>query len=695
MANSGFEILAPAGSLPTFVCAINNGADAVYIGGKSFSARKNAANFSNEEITEAVRYAHLYGRKVYVTVNTLVSDEEFRELYDFIGFLYRAGVDALIIQDLGIAHMVRQSFPDFPIHASTQMTIHNLKGALFAKEMGFSRVVLSRELTFDEIKNISHNADIELEVFVHGALCMCYSGQCLMSSFIGARSGNRGDCAQPCRLPYTLLDKNGKTISEKGKYLLSLKDLCLADEMDSLRDAGVKSLKIEGRMKSSEYVSLAVHTYNKYRDGGKVSREDYASLENIFSRNGFTKGYLFGKTGRDMLNYNSDNDKVYNNISSDVLKLAEKLMGTKPEPIPFDAHAHLEYGKPLMLTVTSGNNSVFVKGTLPSEKAISSPLTEERLNAQISKSGSTAFVAGKISSRVDEGVIIPIKEVNNLRRQALELLADKIRDEKDRNSIFDMPAVSKKKPLNAKAVFTAEIKTVQQAKAAAKAGFERIIVPYGLYSSNKETFDSLSGEVSVIFPGIMRDNLSFDGDILPESVYLTNISQFYLCEGKRIHVDFTVNAFNSHTLEFLRSTGADSVCISPEVNLNSFNKLSCDIPRELIVYGRIPVMTVQNCVVKSAHGHCGCGDSHYLLKDRKGMEFPLFANKGACTNTIYNCKPLYMADRLNEIDMTSVESLRFIFTVESPEEIKAVYRMYKDGAKADFDFTRGHYFRGV
>ncbi len=695
MAKSNFEILAPAGSPETFVCAINNGADAVYIGGKSFSARKNAANFSNEDIAEAVRYAHLYGRKVYVTVNTLVSDGEFQGLYEFIDFLYRTGVDALIIQDLGIAHMVRRSFPDFPIHASTQMTIHNLQGALFAKKMGFSRVVLSRELSFEEIKNISNNTDIELEVFVHGALCMCYSGQCLMSSFIGARSGNRGDCAQPCRLPYTLLDKNGKAVSEKNKYLLSLKDLCLADEMDSLRDAGVKSLKIEGRMKSSEYVSLAVHTYDKYRDGGKVSRKDYAALENIFSRSGFTKGYLFGKTGRDMLNYNSDNDKVYNNISSDVHKLAENLMETKPDPIPFDAHAHLEYGKPLMLTVTSGNNSVFVKGTVPGEKAISSPLTEERLNAQISKSGSTAFVAGDITSQVDDGVIIPIKEVNNLRRQALELLAEKIRGTKERSTPHTLPAVSKKKPLSAKGIFTAEIKTLNQAKAAAEAGFERILVPYSLYSSDREAFDCLGAEVAVILPSIMRDNLSFDEDILPHNVYLTNVSQFSICDGKKIHADFTVNAFNSQTLEFLKGTGASSVCISPEVNLNSFNKLSCDIPRELVVYGRIPVMTVQNCVVKSAYGHCGCGDSHYLLRDRKGMEFPLFANKGACTNTIYNCKPIYMADRLKEINMTSVESLRFIFTVESPEEIKTVYRMYKDGAKADFDFTRGHYFRGV
>ena len=467
MPENNLEILSPAGSLDTLVCAVNNGADAVYIGGQSFSARKNAANFTNEEITSAVKYAHLYGRKVYVTVNTLVYDGELNDLYDFVAFLYEAGVDALIIQDLGVLSLVKKYFPDFEVHASTQMTIHNIEGARLAKEQGFSRVVLSRELTFGEIKAISDAVDIELEVFVHGALCMSYSGQCLMSSFIGARSGNRGDCAQPCRLPYTLVSDKGKILGESNKYLLSLKDLCLIDEIEELKNCNVKSLKIEGRMKSSEYVSLVTHMYDKYRNGGKVAKEDYEALRNIFSRSGFTKGYLSGDCGRGMLNYNANNDKVYDNISADVHALAKELMKVKPEPIICDARAKINLGRPMMLEVSAKGRTVSLTGEIPVEKAISVPLTEERIASQIAKSGSTAFEIGNIDIDLDSSVSLPIREINNLRREALELLKKELSPQKTRQTKAQFKLPEKQKNAPCKITYNAEVRNLSQAEGAA------------------------------------------------------------------------------------------------------------------------------------------------------------------------------------------------------------------------------------
>ena len=285
------EVLVPAGSYENFLAAVGNGADAVYLGGSAFSARASAVNFSNEEIAKAVRYAHVRGVKVYVALNTLVEDSKMQDAYKFAEFCYNIGVDALIVQDMGILSMLRQCFKDFKLNASTQMTIHNLKGVKAAEKSGFSRVVLSRELSKNEIASICNGAEAEIEVFGHGALCMSYSGQCLMSSFIGGRSGNRGACAQPCRLPYSLADADGNMVCE-SKYLLSLKDLCLLEDIGTLDKLGVKSLKIEGRMKNSAYTAVVAHLYDKYRNGGRVDKSDLDDLQSVFSRSGFTKGYF-------------------------------------------------------------------------------------------------------------------------------------------------------------------------------------------------------------------------------------------------------------------------------------------------------------------------------------------------------------------------------------------------------------------
>ena len=695
MSDCKFEILSPAGSFDTLVCAVNNGADAVYIGGQSFSARKNAVNFSNEEILSAVRYAHLHNAKVYVTLNTLVADSELKEAYDFTAFCYRAGVDALIIQDLGILHMVRSYFPDFEIHASTQMTVHNAAGARLAKEMGFKRVVLSRELSFEEIKKISRSVDIELEVFVHGALCMSYSGQCLMSSFLGARSGNRGACAQPCRLPYTLLDKAGKDVSGRDKYLLSLKDLCLVDEIDTLRECKVTSLKIEGRMKSSDYVSIVTSIYNKYRNGGKVSGEDLSILKNIFSRSGFTKGYLNADTGRHMLNYNQNNDKVYSNISESVKSLADELKSITPPKIPFTAKACVSMAKPMELTACAMGKTVNVTGSIPAQEAVSVPLTQERIISQLAKTGATEFELGDAAITLDEGVSLPVKEINELRRSALSMLTDAVclPERLGVNGQFQ-PCIGSA-GFDGKVSFNAEVMTLEQAHAAAMAGFDKLLVPYSLYEKHKAELDGLPALAAVILPPIVRDINPVDDDILPCEVYASNISQINYASGHTVTADFRINTFNSYAVKLLKEQGVHSVCLSPELNLRQIHLLTSSLPTELIVYGRIPLMTVQNCVVKSAHGRCSCTDDMYYLRDRKGVKFPVFTHKGSCTNTIYNSAPVYMADRLSELPREGICAYRFIFTTETPDHIESIIFNYKNSLKYDGDFTRGHYYRGV
>ena len=694
MKQNQIEILSPAGSYETFVCAVNCGADAVYIGGQSFNARKNAVNFSNEEILNAVEYAHLHSKKVYVTLNTLVSDLELRQVYDFVSFLYDAGVDALIIQDLAVINIVKTYFPDFEVHASTQMTVCNVDGARIAKELGFKRVVLARELTFEEIKAISDSVDIELEVFVHGALCMSYSGQCLMSSFLGSRSGNRGACAQPCRLPYTLCDANGKAVSEKDKYLLSLKDLCLVDEMEKLISCGVKSIKIEGRMKSSDYVSIVTSVYDKYRFGGKVDCKDMAMLENIFSRNGFTKGYPEGKTGRHMLNYDRNNDDVYRKISADVRDSAQRLKEKTLPKIPFDVHFEASLSKAPVLKVNAVGHSVCVTGNTLCEKAINIPLAYDRVLSQLSKTGNTQFELREYGIDIEDNISLPIKEINELRRKALEKLTHSIAHipRKGKTGEFKMPDDCKKSD---KHILCARVVAKEQAVSAIDAGFDKILVPYSLYTKEKDYFDLSGKDIAVVLPNILHSMADIDVSLIKGDIYATNISHLSLAERFSVRADFTLNIFNSLAFDTLKRYGIKSVCISSEANMKEILNLKTSLPLEVIVYGKVPLMTVKNCVIKSSYGKCSCTDTVYYLKDRKGAFFPVTRDKINCTNTIYNSTPVYMADKWKEIASIGAYAHHFIFTDETPKEIKEIYNSYKNKKEPSSAFTRGHYYRGV
>ncbi len=696
MTQKSIELLAPGGSLLCVKSAIDSGADAVYFGGSRFGARTNAVNLTNEEIIEAIEYAHLRFAKLYVTVNTLISDSELCDVFEFLKFCYTQGVDGVIVQDLGVLNMIKSHFPDFRIHASTQMTIHNLKGAQTAYEMGFNRVVLSRELSLEEIKHISSNCPIELEVFVHGALCMSYSGQCLFSSFLGGRSGNRGSCAQPCRLPYTLLDSKGKEISEKEKYLLSLKDLCLVEHINELKNAGVTSFKIEGRMKSDAYVSGVCGIYNKYRNGGKVSLEDKELLENIFSRGGFTQGYYSANYGRDMLSYFSNHDKIFSSATSVVLDEA-KSFADKEFNIYVDAEFVAKLSEKPKFTLIYNSHKFTAVGDNIIEPASNSPVDAERIKQQLEKLGGTIFKYSSLNIISDNNIYISIKEINALRRDVLEKLKEHILGTQRECSALNLMVIKPKKRLQ-QSQLSASVLTFAQAQKAYDLGFERIYVPYRVYEAHSLYFDENPDIFVVKLPPVTHDTRPIDVKIInTNAVCITNIGQFALFgKDKKIYADYRLNVFNTLSAKQLMSMGADCICLSPELTISQLQDIGAHILTEILVYGRVSMMTVRNCLVRSSKNKCLCTDGEiYYLKDRKNISFPVVTDKGSCTNVIYNSAPIVMSDRMDEIKCIGGSFYRFDFTVETPDEMEEIIKMYETGKKPDFFFTRGHYYNGV
>lgn len=680
------EILVPAGTPEALKVAVNSGADAVYLGGSNFSARANAVNFNNEQLSDGIVYAHIRGVKVYVALNTLIEDTKLSEAFEFAKFCYEAGVDALIVQDLGVLSMLRQCFPDLKLNASTQMTIHNLKGVKAAEKVGFSRVVLSRELSENEIAEICKNSKAEIEVFAHGALCMSYSGQCLMSSFIGGRSGNRGACAQPCRLPYTLLDSNGETVCE-NKYLLSLKDLCLLDEISALKKAGVKSLKIEGRMKNSAYVALTSSLYDKYRDGGNVQREDIEDLESVFSRNGFTKGYFENSTGRHMLNFSENNDDVYKNISQRAKERAEYLEKNSLKKISLSASFSAKNGQraSLCLWDDDGNGA-----TVESESAVESaknlPLSEERVESQLRKTGGTAFEILDLIMDISDGISLPVREINEMRRNAISQIEAQRSGGRRQADVHNFSFTITKSRCTPE--LTASAATYEQAKVLGKLGFARIYLPTEVYTEHQNEFSG--NEYFAVLPAVERHGQSIGG---LRQISVSNFSQIFDNADEK-HGGFRLNVFNSSAVKFLKDVGFSATTLSPEMNIGQIRDVSKDILTEAIVYGHIPVMTAQNCVLKSAYDRCACGEVHHL-KDRKGVCFPVISDKKTCTSVVLNSAPIYMGDKLSDLNSTGLAYACLNFTIENEEEIKNIVRLYQNGGLFEKNFTRGHFYRGV
>jgi len=678
------EILSPAGDFESLIAAVQNGADAVYVGGSDFSARKSAKNFNDYELGSAIDYCHLRGVKLYVACNTLIKEQELNSALEFLAKIYEMGADSVIVQDLGLVSLLAEQFPRFPIHASTQMTVHTLDGVnVLADNFGVKRVVLSRELSYDEIAQIRNNTKTELEVFVHGALCMSYSGECLFSSVLGGRSGNRGSCAQPCRLPYTLI--KGEEEVTKTLPLLSPKDLCLADEIYKFNKLGIDSLKIEGRMKSPEYVAKATKVYSEAKKIG-ADREEIEKLISIFSRLGSSKGYFYGRTFADQMSY-QDGSKI--SASRETMLEAKRSFKGENVKIPINMFFYGAVGEEIMLTISDEKGeSVTVFGDVM-EQAESRPLDEERIKEQLKKLGETPFDAEYIEV-VTDGGFVPVKAINALRRDAIEKFQDKICMSKKREKIktfYRKKQNDKTYPIN----LTAEVKTKEQYDAVRGLSIGEIFMPYELYKEIKPE------NAVCVLPPILKDSDKVDLEGI-EKVEINNIGQFALCKGKKIYTGYSMNITNSAAFSALCKLGAEEITVSTELTVNEIKNIGTDESvKAAMVYGRQRLMYMENCVIKSAYG-CKCNENEFYLKDRLGIKFPIITEN--CRNVLLNSRPTFMADKPGDLMNMKLGANRLVFTTESKEETKQVVLAYQNALEGketvcDCEFTRGHFLRGT
>ncbi len=672
---SGTEILAPAGSLESLKAAVNCGADAVYIGGKQFSARQNAANFDNAELKQAADLCHLHNIKIYLTVNTIIFDNQVNEFAEFIKNAANAGIDAFIVQDFGAAEIIRNIVPDANIHGSTQMTIHSVKGAQLLKELGFKRVVISRELTEKQIQEIC-STGIETEVFVHGALCMCMSGQCYLSSLIGQRSANRGFCAQPCRLPYSVY----KNPQFNG---LSLKDLSLVNHLQKLSDIGVFSLKIEGRMKRPEYVAAAVCACRQSLNG---QTPDMALLRSIFSRSGFTDGYFTGKFSN-MFGSREKEDVI---AAKDILPDIRKKYSHEKKSGKLDFYAEIKKDNPVKLTVSDDCDSVTVTGEIP-ETAIKKPIDFTYLERQLSKLGGTIYQFGNLNADIDDGLSLSAKTINALRRNAVEALNLKSIKRNTPEYICVPLDIGLENKIESLKEIRVRISNQNQLDAVSEA--DRIIIPTNVFLHNR--YENIS-KIIIEPPRFIYNEAEIFG-VLKKckslgAEHLMCSNPAYIKIGKelgfKLHGDFGLNTANSYSLNFLKKMNFEDTVLSFEMKLKQISSLRKAISTGIIAYGYLPVMLTKNCPIKN---EVGCEKYKKIIFDRTGR-----ANKIVCHGNyteILNAQALYLADRLE--DLKNISFITLYFTDEGPDEIKKIIDEYRFGYSAKDNITRGLYYRGV
>ncbi len=688
------EVLAPAGSMESLQAAVRCGADAVYLGGSRFSARANAQNFGEQELAEAVRYCRGRGVKVYLALNTLLLEEELPKALEAAAFAASLPVDAVLVQDMGLLRLLRRTAPELPLHASTQMSVHTPAGARALWEAGCSRVVLSREMSLSEMKEVSKAVPVELEAFVHGALCMSVSGQCYMSSVLGGRSGNRGLCAQPCRLPFSCQGGTG--------HDLSLKDLSMIRRMGELSRAGIVCAKIEGRMKRPEYVAAAVSACRRAADGGPVPEELTRNLEAVFSRSGFTSGYPDGKRGRHMFGIRSREDVEA--ASPQVLGALRGLYREEGRRIPIGLECSILPGEPARLTARDRQGrTACVLGEMP-EAAFSRPLDEERCREQLTKTGGTPFCVERFSLRLGEGLSLPLSSLNRLRREALEKLLQKREerppvpfDGKAAGALLQVPAHRAKEgalPLRAR------FSSADLPKEACSC--ELCFIPWETGPEDWERLRregfSLGLEIPRGLFGIERaaaEKLRRWRDAGFSHVWAGNVGAARLAKeaGLTVHGGFSLNAANSQSLLWLAEQGLADTELSCELSLPQAYRLGEELPRGVLVYGRLPLMLTRNC--PAANGPSGClhcrktGKTPWLT-DRKGLRFPVQCT-GSCSEVL-NSLPLELSDMLASFRNLDFGVLRF--TTESKEEQGAVLRRYFAGGAPEGEYTRGLSRRG-
>ena len=692
------ELLAPAGSMEALRAAVCNGADAVYLGADTFNARINARNFSAADLQEAVVYCHVRGVKVHLTLNTLVLDREMPRAAELIRLAASCGVDAFIVQDLGVVSLCRQLAPDVPIHASTQMSIHSLEGVLEAAALGCSRVVLARELPAEEIAHICKRSPVEIEVFVHGALCMCYSGQCYLSSVIGRRSGNRGQCAQPCRLPY------GYGRFESTRYPLSLKDNCLAGELDELRRMGVASIKIEGRMKRPEYVAIVTRAYRTVLNGGNLTPSDLQELETAFSRQGFTDGYFRGQTGSDMFGRRQEGEDTADLFAS---ARATYEQG-EPQRIGVRFYAMIRRGEPAQLAVEDPDGNLCrTRGPVP-EQAVYRSLTPQDLEQQLKKTGGTPYLCTAVRSSLDPDLMLPASAINAMRRDVIaELTAKRGRAAPARLNAYDEPP--RYDGIAGEPQLTIAVRTAGQITSRMLSMKPTVLyVPLSELAEHPDLPQRVSVEtqLAAILPRVI-----WSGELAPvarqlrtvyemgvRQVLAGNLGQLHIARaaGFAVRGDFGLNIVNSRAMRYLREQGLDSQLLSFELTLPQIRDISKAVPAELLIYGRLPLMLMENCVMKNRTGICACQTGTVRLVDRVGEEFPIVKDPGTCRNVLLNGKKLYLLDKKDALRGMGLWALRLQFTTENPGEIDKVLMDYQGRAVFDAgSYTRGLYSRGV
>ena len=687
------EVLSPAGSWDSMVAAVQNGADAVYLGVGTFNARRSAKNFAPEDLLAAVQYCHLRGTKVYLTLNTLLSDRELDDAAELLRLASRCGVDAVLVQDWGVFTLAREVAPELPVHASTQMSLMSLGGANKAAELGMERVVLAREMSRTEIAEVCAGCGAEVETFAHGALCMCYSGQCAMSALIGSRSGNRGRCAQPCRLPY------GVNAPAKNTYPLSLKDANLSASLQEMADMGVACLKLEGRMKRPEYVAVITSIYRRLVDEErKPTREEQQLLYNAFSRSGFTDWYYQGKKGKGMFGTRPENTPEPKELFAAAKAAYEK---EDLRRVDVTMSCRLVRGEPARLTATARDISVTAEGAIP-EEARNRALTAEDLQSRLSKTGGTVFTAEDISVDLEDGLMLPASAINALRRDALAALTEQLENTlTGRRHEYDAAPLPDCDTAPQPTSFTCSIaKPEQLSDALIDCGPEWVYIPLELLDQLDLAPYAGRTRFCAVLPRVFRtaDEAKFRQILVStphlSAVAVNNLGHLPIVAGLDLEIrgDLGMNVFNSRSLLFLQQQGLSAATVSFELRHQQLRDLVKYLPCEAIVYGRLPLMVMENCVITNNVG-CNCQNENYL-SDRTGARFPLMRAYG-CRNEIQNSKTLFLADK-PEYRSVGLRWARLRFTTESPDECVAVFRRYlEQNNYTPEDYTRGLFYRGV
>ena len=730
------ELLAPAGSYESLVAAVNAGADAVYMGGSRFGARAYADNPEEDQWLEAIDYAHLHGCSLYMTVNTLAKEEELAELEAYLTPYYLHGLDAVIVQDMGVFTWIREHFPDLPVHASTQMTVTGYHGAKILKELGAARVVTARELSLEEISRIHREVGIEIESFVHGALCYCYSGQCLLSSYIGGRSGNRGRCAQPCRLPYDV-KKDGRNMNRKDeRYILSPKDLCTLDLIPDLIEAGIYSLKIEGRMKSPRYTAGVVSIYRKYVDlyleqgrlGFKVDPADRAVLLDLFDRGGFTDGYYQRHNGPEMIAgtekpaFRAANQALFDYLDNTYVNR------TGQEPVA--GALAVREGQAAVLSLWCERRgrleetvSVTVTGDIV-QTAANQPLSKERIEKQIRKTGNSPFFFEELEILTEGTCFLPMQSLNELRRAGMEAMVQAItkpyRRERSAAVSAVVPAVSDRQPCDVRAAGSFHVSLERPDTLAAALAAPKVAAVYvdaaGFPAESWKETAALCHQVGkkclLVMPHIFRQEAEryfgrhlatlkisgFDGVVIRslEEVGFLKQSGF----DPEMVFDYTMYSMNRTAERYYRSAGAVRQTLPVELNSRELRQLGGS-GRELIVYGYLPAMVSAQCVLKNTEG-CKHQPQLLYLKDRKGKSLPVKNHCTFCYNTIYNTSPVSLLGLEDQVGRLNPEVLRLQFTIETPAEVRTLIQAYTDSfgdgkavVQPSRDYTRGHFKRGI